>query len=224
MYVAINIWGPIQYQRHACEATDTTEALWEGTTFPKWQLEAKGIRMLGASMCLSSLDQPHLRLPPTLIGPRALFKPSFRSSFPAWAILEGCWSPVQSQLCSAWPGSHLIWTSTYGLTWPWPCLTTVMLLYDLDSWLRLATMSGSVLLGYCGIGPDWQGPCPAGPGLHSALGSPSLREQSRSCCFLTRTDTLVYLAAEFCARELTWVLWMLSAITLACFNDRRQTT
>ena len=219
--MASNIWGATEYLRYASEATDMTQALWEDTTFPKWQLEAKGVRRLGASMSLNGLDQPPL-MPP--IGPGALFKPSLGTSFPVWATLEECWSPAQSQLCSAWPGSPLMWTSIHGLTWPWPwpCLIAVILLYEPDSWLHLTTISGPVLLGYCGTGPGWQGPCPAGPGLNSALGSPSIRDQPHSCSSLMRSDTLVYLATESCTRELNWMLWMLSAITLACFNSRTQ--
>ena len=160
------------------------------------------------------------------MGPGALFKPSFGASFSASAKLEECWSPAQPQLCPVWPGSPLIWTSTHGLTWPWPwpCIITVMLLYDLDFWSHLATISGSALLGYCGIGPGWQGPCAAGPGFHLTPGSPSLSEQPHSCCSLMRSDTLVYLAPESCTRELHWMLWLLSAITLAPFSSRRQMT
>lgn len=166
-------------------------------------------------------DEFHLGPPLTSVGPRTLLRSSQGPSHPSWATLEECWSPAQLELCPAWPCSPLIWTSTHGLTWPCPCLITVILHGDLTSWLNMDTISGDVLLRYGGTVLGQWGPCRSVPGIHVDTGIPSHREQSHSFCSLTRGDTLGIMQLNP-AVELNWMLWMLFTIALAHFSSRGQ--
>lgn len=129
----------------------------------------------GCARVLSTLTnpnspyQPHLGLPPisTGLGPLA----------PTWAVLEECWSPVKICLTidrCPWSGPQPVdpldlspalplwmcpaitghdpdlWIAF--LVWPCTFLLTMILPYDLDSWLKLVTLFGLALLRCCEAG------------------------------------------------------------------------
>lgn len=141
------------------------------------------VEALSALISQSGPDQPHLGLP-TPTTPWAFLKLSLGLLVPSWAV------PLLVQV-------HLLsQSSSCGLTFRPElqiCLIPMILLYDLDSWLDLATISRAVLhalLGYCGMHPGRSGPCPARHGMPSAPGCPPLREQCCCGCSLTHwTET-----------------------------------
>lgn len=101
----------------------------------------------------------------------------------------GCWS--LPQLCPVSAGPPLEWELILWvdfLSWLQTCLIAMILPYDLDSWLDLATISRAALLallGYWGMRPGWSSPCLARYGMPSAPGSPLLWELCWSSCYLT---------------------------------------
>lgn len=103
------------------------------------------------------------------------------------------------------------------LAWSQPCLITMNLPDDLDSWLSLAAISGSVLpcspcLGTVGLSPGWQDGCPAGWTLCSAPTFPSLREQPAltvHCynCLLKELEKLRFSSCSSWQRDVAYGCW-----------------